>query len=328
MDSQKSQIPINTRTVGNPRGSYILYIEDYVHTYMRKLFDEKKEKQISNIALYGKCVEENGVIKIVVSGAASTRNDINIINSYKSTYFLTCDYIGMAFVSKNDDNSLRLEIKLSGTILIIEDFYIYYSQNEEMQNYLIDWNLGRKEKNISDDVVRYSRVVQAYNKEDAKIKVMWNFMNLLGLSFAVCILVYSIININNYNKMQNMQQGIEYCMRLLDEQSALAENTMASLTNDSDADGGYVMELETETEIETISYIEETDTDETEMETEYEETVAMELPLKYYIVQKGDTLRNISYEIYGDYLHVDDICEWNDIENADNILCGQRLLLH
>jgi nucleoid-associated protein YgaU len=100
------------------------------------------------------------------------------------------------------------------------------------------------------------------------------------------------------------------------------------LKNDSDADGGYVMELETETEIETISYIEETDTDETEMETEYEETVAMELPLKYYIVQKGDTLRNISYEIYGDYLHVDDICEWNDIENADNILCGQRLLLH
>ena len=49
--------------------------------------------------------------------------------------------------------------------------------------------------------------------------------------------------------------------------------------------------------------------------------------MQYYIVQQGDTLRSISYRVYGTYDMVSAICAWNGIEDADSILYGQRLLL-
>ena len=48
---------------------------------------------------------------------------------------------------------------------------------------------------------------------------------------------------------------------------------------------------------------------------------------QYYVVRKGDTLRTICFAFYGDYSHVDEICKWNNIEDPDNILYGQKLLL-
>ncbi len=48
---------------------------------------------------------------------------------------------------------------------------------------------------------------------------------------------------------------------------------------------------------------------------------------QYYVVRKGDTLRTICYDIYGDYSRVDEICRWNNIDDPDNILYGQKLLL-
>ena len=31
-----AQIPVNTRAVGDPKGDYLLYLEDYVHTFIRR----------------------------------------------------------------------------------------------------------------------------------------------------------------------------------------------------------------------------------------------------------------------------------------------------
>ena len=33
-----AQIPVNTRAVGDPKGDYLLYLEDYVHTFIRKVY--------------------------------------------------------------------------------------------------------------------------------------------------------------------------------------------------------------------------------------------------------------------------------------------------
>lgn len=37
-------LPVNTRTIGTPEGIYILYLEDYVHTFLKKVLTEKEEK--------------------------------------------------------------------------------------------------------------------------------------------------------------------------------------------------------------------------------------------------------------------------------------------
>ena len=46
-----------------------------------------------------------------------------------------------------------------------------------------------------------------------------------------------------------------------------------------------------------------------------------------YIVQRGDTLTSISILFYQDRRMIKRICELNGIENADNIVVGQKILL-
>lgn len=46
-----------------------------------------------------------------------------------------------------------------------------------------------------------------------------------------------------------------------------------------------------------------------------------------YIIQKGDTLTSISMLFYQDRGMIRQICELNGIENADNIVAGQKILL-
>ena len=47
----------------------------------------------------------------------------------------------------------------------------------------------------------------------------------------------------------------------------------------------------------------------------------------YYIVQAGDSLRQISYSVYQTYTMVDAICKANHITDQDAIMAGQKLIL-
>lgn len=463
LSNTNNAIPVNTRTIGTPEGIYILYLEDYVHTFIKKVLEDKNSNTISlgtdaeyqiekdlqtNIALYGRCVEENGRYRLVISGAAVIENNINKAQQCKDTCFPSCDYIGMARVSHNKDARLRLELTLSNTTVILDDFYIYYDQNDEMQNYLIEWNAskeksGEKEKtsaaeqgmrirNHVDDAAQLGRIAQAYNREEAKVSFMWNVMNVLCLGFVVCIMACGISTVNNYSKMQNMQEKIDYCMAFIEENtsfnlqkaddtqtvtamqpsilqndtetSSIQQNTQTTgegttletansqimnqaatnseMTNTIDSDS-TITNAETantdnpntanqqtadtpdtpadvttnpETANTQITNSETTSVADINGETANQETAntaqspaeqqdtqnasqpasndiqpqtnaQQEQPKQYYIVRKGDTLRTICYEIYGDYAHVEEICEWNHIEDPDSILYGQKLLL-
>jgi hypothetical protein len=325
MDNSKSQIPINTRTIGNPEeihevnNLYTLYIEDYVHTFMQKNLEHNKNAM--KVSLFGNCVEDKGVLIFVISGAA-------LSDKNAASYFPSCVYLGMASVTKSAQNNLRFELTTGGVIAIIEDYYIYYSQNEEMQNYLVAWNThtktpGKARQARSEDAARYGKILQAYNKEEAKVSFMWNIMNILCLSFTVCFMAYAIVTINNYGKMKSIQSGIDYCMKMLDIQQAYIETSTETNT-----------QINTEASIETAKTeandtaqeVQEPQTTKLSEETA-QETINNSIP-QYYIVQKGDTLRNICYEIYGDYDYVEKVCLWNNIDDPDNILCGQKLLLH
>ena len=142
MDKQNngSQIPVNTRTIGTPEGIYILYLEDYVHTFIKKFTAAYYVNAPSptQIALFGRRYEEEGSSILVVSGAAQQP----FPEDKGTRYFPSCAFLGNAKVGVNKESGLRLEIALKNTSVILDDFYIYYDQNEEMQNYLIEWNLN------------------------------------------------------------------------------------------------------------------------------------------------------------------------------------------
>jgi hypothetical protein len=310
MNDSKPQIPINTRTVGNPDGhsikGNILYIEDYVHTFLNNIIQNGKSS--IKISLFGNCTEENGVLRFVISGAGMGKAD--------ASFFPSCNYLCNAIITKKreKENNLRLELYSRGVISVIEDYYIYYDQNEEMQNYLINWNSGNTQE--------AKTKVKECGSEEAKVSFMWNIMNALCLGFLVCFMAYGIITINNYSKMQSLQSSIDYCMKILDSQLAYDEES----TIEDIALKDIVIE-----DIATIeeSAIEGTSIEETSIEENTEksvETINKEIP-QYYIVQQGDTLRSICYEIYGDYDYIEKVCLWNDIDDPNNILCGQKLLL-
>lgn len=442
-------IPVNIRTIGAPEGIYILYLEDYVHTFIKKILsgdqqnvllrnrqkrEEDQEYQVERtsqqeIALYGRSIEENGRYRLVISGAAAADGGTDRIRQLNNTYFPSCSYIGNAYVSLNKDSRLRLELTLRSTRVILDDFYIYYDQNEEMQNYLVEWNTTRENekgkvvlspaehdthvRSSASDAAQLSRITQAYNREEAKVSFMWNIMNVLCLGFVVCVMAYGIISMNNYNKMQNMQANIDYCMAFIEENTSFLLGTaktdseldksqpvsamqhtqrndgQENLTDTEAVQDGAPAAVEagqTTQELPTVQGQEQTeaspeitqafsqdlvvpgekqaaqpDTVQTAQEetaqpdadqaaqpdgvrTAQGETAQSESPQpdtsqttqsaqeqtqtpQYYVVRRGDTLRTISYDIYGDYSRVDEICRWNNIDDPNNILYGQKLLL-
>ncbi len=413
LTNTQSLIPVNTRTIGAPEGIYILYLEDYVHTFIKKILSDNQQDVLSRdnqrkeasseyqqeylientpqqeIALYGRSIEENGRYRIVISGAAVSDGGSEKIQQLNTTYFPSCSYLGNAKVSLNKDSGLRLELTLRSTKVIVDDFYIYYDQNEEMQNYLVEWNTTRENdrsrvilsptehethmRNHKTDAAQLSRITQAYNREEAKVSFMWNVMNVLCLGFVVCVMAYGIISMNNYNKMQDMQENIDYCMAFIEEntsfllstartdteqsqpvlamqQNVQAENESAE-SSEAQTDETKVSEAQTDetkvSEAQTETYtavVEEQSAQEASdmqalaqpvlQDTEQQPVEQNTAPIpdqtstpQYYVVRKGDTLRTICYDIYGDYSRVDEICRWNNIDDPDNILYGQKLLL-
>lgn len=397
-------IPVNTRTIGAPEGIYILYLEDYVHTFIKKIVSNKKiveddlrksaEYKIetnvsSNIALYGNILEEGGRYRIIISGAATFDGNRDKIQQLNDTYFPSCTYIGMANASQNKDQGLRLELTLRSTKVILDDFYIYYDQNEEMQNYLVEWNNSRQNgihkivlspteqdthnRTPRNDAARLGRIAQSYNREEAKVSFMWNVMNLLCLGFVVCVMAYGIISINNYNKMQSMQASIDYCIAFITKNSVFHNNssTDADMTQAIPTMQQAISTENITSEKEMAETAKENHTDIQEEKEQVQKSTANQetspaqentvqqeqvsqdisaqesLPQdpieqtaqdtsaqsaqdsipQYYVVRKGDTLQTICFNVYGDYSHVEEICRWNNIENPDNILYGQKLLL-
>lgn len=416
IEQEKITIPVNTRTIGMPGGAYVLYIEDYVHTFIRKFLDESNAKGAEcRVRLYGYVQNESGQCVLMVSGAV--QDEDGPLMEKGQQIFTKYQNIASAKISYGKNERIRFEITLENEkSAVLEDFYIYYDQNEGMQNYLIEWNLSRcniKNRTDLDDVSRFGRLTQAYNKEEAKVSFLWSMVNVLSLSLIVCVMAYAVISINNYHKMQDMQATLDYVVAVLSEDgrnlipdgmsvgdavSVLAraaaddknieqdisepeseiisqmnseelteeisetisktisecESEVDNMSTDNDTQGDNNTETVAETTLEeltqqavqteadlanadTTAASASTETADTENTTadstataNNEETAnesdAQTTP-QYYTVQEGDTLQSISYKVYGTYKKVNEICEWNKLDNPDNILYGQRLLL-
>ena len=233
-----AQIPVNTRAVGDPKGDYLLYLEDYVHTFIRKVYQEDSTQgKKREISLWGYEFEEQGRVYLVISGAI----DQSLPAVSGERFFPSCYCIGQATIQEGTDTQIGLEITApDGSKIVVRDFYIYYDQNEEMQNYLIEWNLTHNKGRIrtqSEDAVRFTRMTQACNREEARVSYLWNAMNLLSLGLMVCVAAFGIISVNNYHKMKDME--IYITKRSYNLQSEFRKYVWAK-----DKDGNYINEPE------------------------------------------------------------------------------------
>lgn len=367
MDKQAINIPVNTRTVGDAKhifeGIYVLYLEDYVHTFIKKLLYEQEYDDMLGVSvcMYGSSFEKESQNIMVVSGAV-------IAEQAKENDFPKETQLCTALVKLNKDRGIRFEISIKGTKVILDDFYVYYDQNEEMQNYLIEWNSKRHEtqtaksmRRTTDHAAKLGRLTQAYNKESARVSLVWGAMNVLSLSLVVCVIAYGIISLNSYGKMQSMQESIDYCMTFVSQNIEKNNDTDVIKREELSPTAAQTQEQAAEIPAQQPSQLpveapnaqieqkpvqeqmpegqeqnmQEQQAQDAQAQQQEAQNVQVQEPIQsintsvpqYYVVQRGDTLGNICRNLYGDYSRIDEICELNGLEDPDNILYGQRLLL-
>lgn len=243
-------------------------------------------------------------------------------------------------------------------------YYIYYERNECMQNYMVSLRAAERhpEEFEADRAAHQFREVVSEKKQELHRRRSATLMTCVSLVLMLVIMVIGVTMLNNYEKMQNMEQVLYQISGKIDRG---AEAEEAAEMEDVQAQAEEVAEMEDvqtqaeaqpqeENEPEAAGVVtaeaagEEADaekvaeaapsvsreelaqagqaSDENQLQEESDAAPVAAEPITY-VIQRGDTLAKICMKYYGNLSNIDKICEMNSIENKDNILYGQKILL-
>lgn len=288
-----------------------------------------------------KCKEYFGNAEILgwfITGGEHPLEVNHNINKLHQKYFSREKSI---FVTKNArDKEEKFYIYKYRDMMECSGHYVYYEKNVEMQNYMIATRkkVGFTPSEIIEDrVTKNFRSMIREKNEKVEQKNHSRLVYAMSTFLVLVIVVIGVTMLNNYDKMQNVQNSIDV---LSGQGSKEDENkTVEALGENVSAQIDKEEQMDTETNTETDKpETQETETTQPE-ETQPEETQSQEgqaqdaqsdtiiTAPKTYIVKKGDTLETISRKTYGDVSHVDAICELNRLDNGNFIYIGQKLLL-
>jgi len=219
-------------------------------------------------------------------------------------------------------------------------YFIYYDQNDPMQDYMEENRIVRKKEprfvpdeekeekpkllsflkpkndtpqNFGDPAsVSRNRLKKRSASESQKRK-----FGILGSVSAIlcasCIMI--CLNVMNHSeRIRNIESE-------LNNNHILSSQETAAVFAPQDEENITV----TENEVSVPSSPDETDTD--IYTSSIPETVTERDIPEYYIVEKGDSLSYISRKFYGDDSMITAIMAENDIENSDRIFYGKKLIL-
>lgn len=240
-------------------------------------------------------------------------------------------------------------------------YYIYYETNKEMKEYMLaegEMEERPEEKRRSSTIQRDSSVVKNYKKAMKKKKKLsqkssptFGPASLAGVLVMVMVLFYGARSVRQFRMEENVEEVFHQQTMETDEKSNTEENETVYTGKDAvqkeekeDSVSAarqktedvrkpqYEMESSTtaiwETKQEQVDGTEEQvgteSTWEEENETESAEETWTDLG-KQYIVQRGDTLAEISKRMYQSYDYVEMLAEVNQIDNLDEIYPGQVL---
>ena len=244
------------------------------------------------------------------------------------------------FVTKNArDKEEKFYIYKYRDMMECSGHYVYYEKNVEMQNYMVATRkkVGFTPSEIIEDrVTKNFRSMIREKNEKAEQKNHSRLVYAMSTFLVLVIVVIGVTMLNNYDKMQNVQNSIDV---LSGEESkkdedktveALGDNVTSLIDKeeetDTETDQTETQETEPEKTQPEETQPEEGQAEGTQSDDKKTETTIITAP-KTYIVKKGDTLETISRETYGDVSHVDAICELNGLDDGNFIFIGQKLLL-
>ncbi|QDW72726.1 LysM peptidoglycan-binding domain-containing protein [Lachnospiraceae bacterium KGMB03038] len=196
-----------------------------------------------------------------------------------------------------------------GELMQMGGHYIYYEKNPAMQNYMIS---TRKKIGVTPSEVVEDRAAKNFRSavkeqmEYRESRQNSRFVYVMSVLLVVIVLAIGISAINNFDKMEAVQQSIETLSQSVDGEAEKSET--AEEPESADGSG-----LEREEAAEEVVSQEEAEAGLSEED--------------FYTVEKGDTLDSISVKIYGDASHVEAICKMNGLSDGNLIYIGQKLLL-
>ena len=312
----------------------------------------------SNIKKY---FDKMNIVGWFVSVPYRVTDDMNGIKKVHLDNFAGNDKV--CFLSDRTEKEDNFFFYEQGSLKKQPGYYIYYEKNEKMKKYVKSINNGKSSiessQQVKDEVKKEDRQInniklnepenkkqsnQKRNKapvpasnsakqksfrdlakEERQDTVIRQGKMAYGISgiLIIALLLSTVVMLNNYGELKNIKQTLSnFNMK----QEAQAVNQI----------------LNGETAMET-TYRKKTDSEETEA-SENKETVGSETKNdkktettetavnssysgKSHIVKAGQTLYDISMKYYGTSKMVDEIKEYNDIDDDYTIVEGQKILL-
>ncbi|MEF2805849.1 MAG: LysM domain-containing protein [Massilistercora timonensis] len=200
-----------------------------------------------------------------------------------------------------------------GELMQMGGHYIYYEKNPAMQNYMIS---TRKKIGVTPFEVVEDRAAKNFRSavkeqmEQRESRQNSRFVYVMSVLLVVVVLAIGISTLNNFDKMEAVQDSIETLSQSVGGQEIKSETTVETEEESPGEQQGMAQER-TESQEERSQAAAEAGLDEED----------------FYIVEKGDTLDSISIKIYGDASHVEAICKMNGLSDGNLIFIGQKLLL-
>ena len=276
--------------------------------------EEQKRDYFPDREVVGWCLLENGHPMGLNKGVVKIHERIF---SRDNTVFVWRDAV--------EDEEIFYAYKYN-ELMQMGGHYIYYEKNPEMQNYMINMRkmIGvTPSEMVEDRAAKDFRSIVRTRMEYQERRENSHFMYAMSVFLVVVVLAIGISTMNNFDKMEAMQQSVEALSQAV---SAPAQQ----LTTDQE-------ETVEEQEAESVDVERKEQKDEPVVKDNGEEftgtmpevsTIQEQLNEEnYYIVEQGDTLDSISLKQYGTTGKVDAICSLNGLADGNLIFIGQKLLL-
>lgn len=236
-----------------------------------------------------------------------------------------------------------------GQLVKQKGYYIYYTKNESMQNYIIKQKGGVTDENNTEIKRKDEELIRNYREKNSKIqgsRAGGISLAYVASSFVVlAMLAMGVTVISNYDRMKDMEVSINKLELTADDTSDLSDNdavaevlangddygTVASgadaPASEDDTDAGKSEDIVTDNVTESTSEITTAVTTEQNISTEQTIPAMTDDSPVYYTIKYGDSLGSIALEYYGAIRYAEDIARANNMDMNEKIYEGQQIVL-
>ncbi len=334
-----------------PKEHYWKYNWNQIYEIMQKYFIEEGR-------------EKPEILGWAMSVDSYKKLEINELEQMHKSNFE--DNMTLTFTLDIEEGREQFYILENNKFRALTGYYIYYEKNKAMQDYVLENQPGpcvETEAIVKGNSESY-RTILLRRRELMQKRHTVSILYVASTFLVMIVIVLGITMMNNYEKMQNMQSMISDLSKSVineeknkgpEEKTGLTQKTQSadaveamsqSVVNPTqnpktlkESNGpeptpvpsataqGAQTEAPEPTATPHPTPKPESQTQEPVETNEPKSTETASPSRRRYEIQPGDTLAAISIRIYNTDQMVDKICEYNNIEDGDQIVAGDVLIL-